>query len=1104
MQHAKGVRLILSLALACSLILLFGSPTLAIQAALPITPAGLNTQVTLSATPPAGKTQFDISGGTRPGGGVNLYHSFGNFNVPTNNIANFLNSGSVDLAGNPLATGLPTSNILARVNGGNPSSIFGMIQTNGSGGFPNANLFLMNPNGFLFGQNATINVGGMASFTTADYVRLTDNARFNALSGPADGALTAAPVAAFGFLGNNPAAIAIQGSTLRVTDGRSLSLVGGNQGFIAIDPDTGNPIPVPGGITMNGGKLLAPGGQINMASVAGPGEISAVDFVPTPGMTMGNVTLSQGALLDVSAGAAGTVRIRGGQLVMHDATISADTNNTNAPPTAVDIHVTGEMTITDTRGVAAITARTTGTGDAGDVQITAGNLTATTTFVTTKILDNALIQTNTSGPGKAGNVSITTGNLAFSGPPSSRFAFIDSGTKGPGHGGDVTITAKNIDTENTMIATGDFIGVNTLPDALPDALSHISGSAGNLTITADSLKASSIFLSTSANAAIFSALAPTQAGGDMTLNVRNIDISTGRTDLYGPARGGALTIKADTFRTDHFFVQTNTIFGQGGDITINAHAVEVATGSGLTTGTFGDANAGDIRITATDHVTLGGVNLFSASTGGYSTRGDGNAGNVVITTPILTVVGGRITSQTGTSGQGGNVIINASAVSIAGGVLIDPLLPQVPSGIATSTSPGCSAVCGNAGNISITTGTLGLGSGARISSDTGSTGLGGNITISAAKTIALSGSLTDPRRVGIFSESTAPGSGSGGNISLIAGQALSISNASVSASTAGPGNGGNILLKANDVAITGGSTITAASTGAGKAGTVTIQGLNSPANSVLVDGAGSGIVTTTTDTGTGGNISIDANAITLQNGAHLSSSSTGPGNTGNINITAGYQFVMTNSSVSTEAHQSGGGVINITTNPHGIVHLTDSRISASVLDGTGGGGSVNIDPQFVILQNSQIIANAVVGPGGNVNIMTNLLLLDANSVASASSQFLIQSPIAPAGGRIFPLSQKPLIETALMSQRCAASAEGIYSSFAVAGRDSLPPEPGGWLSSPLALASAEPVGGSITEPNTRTSGEPATDMPILSLRRIAPPGFLTHSFAWDISSGCRS
>src|SRR5262250_2805763 len=267
-----------------SLVLAF-NPNSLVQAAAPITPSGLNTQVTLSATPPAGKTQYDITGGTRPGGGPNLFHSFGQFNVPTNNIANFLNSGSINPA-NPnviLPSGLPTANILGRINGGNPSSIFGMIQTNGPGGFPTANLFLMNPNGFLFGPTATINVGGMVTFTTADYMRLTDNARFNAVAGPADALLTAAPVAAFGFLGNNPAAIAVQGSTLQVAQGQSLSLVGGNQGFTATDPDTGNPINVPGGITMTGGKLLAPGGQVNIASVAGPGEISAVDFMPTQG-----------------------------------------------------------------------------------------------------------------------------------------------------------------------------------------------------------------------------------------------------------------------------------------------------------------------------------------------------------------------------------------------------------------------------------------------------------------------------------------------------------------------------------------------------------------------------------------------------------------------------------------------------------------------------------------------------------------------------------------------------------------------------------------------------------------------------------------------------
>src|SRR5215472_5383325 len=171
-----------------SLVLAF-NPTSLVQAAAPITPSGLNTQVNLSATPAAGKTQFDITGGTRPGGGTNLFHSFGTFNVPTNNIANFLNSGSVNQNGTLLLPNLPTSNILGRINGGNPSSIFGMIQTNGPGGFPNANLFLMNPNGFLFGPTATINVGGMVAFTTADYLRLADGALFNAVPTAAADAL---------------------------------------------------------------------------------------------------------------------------------------------------------------------------------------------------------------------------------------------------------------------------------------------------------------------------------------------------------------------------------------------------------------------------------------------------------------------------------------------------------------------------------------------------------------------------------------------------------------------------------------------------------------------------------------------------------------------------------------------------------------------------------------------------------------------------------------------------------------------------------------------------------------------------------------------------
>ena len=269
-----------------------------------------------------------------------------------------------------------------------------------------------------------------------------------------------------------------------------------------------------------------------------------------------------------------------------------------------------------------------------------------------------------------------------------------------------------------------------------------------------------------------------------------------------------------------------------------------------------------------------------------------------------------------------------------------------------------------------------------------------------------------------------------------------------------------------------------------------------------------GVFTTTSGTGTGDDITIDANGFTLQNGGHLSSSSSGPGNTGNIQINAGNQFAMANSTVTTEATQSGGGAIKITTAPSGPVELTNSTISASVLDGTGGGGSVNIDPQFVILQNSQILANAIFGAGGNINITTNLLLPDSASVISASSQFgqqgtiSIQSPISPASGKINPIGQRPLIPTSLVSQRCAALAGGNVSSFTVAGRDSSPSEPGDWLSSPLALGTAELIGSTATEPNTGGSLSEEVEMPILSLRRIAPPGFLTQSFATDSSAGC--
>ena len=91
-----------------------------------ITSSGLGTTISPASIDPAGRPNYTITGGTRPGDGPNLFHSFGDFSVGTNNVARFFNE-----------TGRATTNILSRVTGGNPSNIFGHVNTRT---FPSANL----------------------------------------------------------------------------------------------------------------------------------------------------------------------------------------------------------------------------------------------------------------------------------------------------------------------------------------------------------------------------------------------------------------------------------------------------------------------------------------------------------------------------------------------------------------------------------------------------------------------------------------------------------------------------------------------------------------------------------------------------------------------------------------------------------------------------------------------------------------------------------------------------------------------------------------------------------------------------------------------------
>jgi large exoprotein involved in heme utilization and adhesion len=283
----------------------------------------------------------------------------------------------------------------------------------------------------------------------------------------------------------------------------------------------------------------------------------------------------------------------------------------------------------------------------------------------------------------------------------------------------------------------------------------------------------------------------------------------------------------------------------------------------------------------------------------------------------------------------------------------------------------------------------------------------------------------------------------------------------------------------------------------------------------MQDGTPSGIFSRTVGTapgsGDGGNISLTAGeSVSIANGATVSTSSIGSGNAGNISINAGRRFDSRNSSVTTKSEHAGGG--NIEINATDQIRLVNSQVNASAFL---NGGNITIDPNLVVLQNSQILAQAVQGAGGNIIITTPLFLADQSSLVSASSQFglngtvTIQSPTSNLSGSLGTLSSKPNQAQSLLTQRCAALANGQASSFVVTGHEQLPADPGGWLSSPIALAGidAERYGeGTVAESTShlapRTSGLLANDR--VSLRRLTPAGFLIANFADSEATGCHS
>ncbi|HSE59802.1 MAG TPA: filamentous hemagglutinin N-terminal domain-containing protein [Nitrospiraceae bacterium] len=1062
---------------------LAGAGAVQAQGVPPITPSGLNTVVTTHGD------VHNITGGTRPANGPNLFHSLGTFNVPTNNIANFLNDAA-----------LPTTNILGRVTGGDVSSIFGTIQTTG---FGQANLFLMNPAGFLFGPTATLNVGGMVTFTSADYLRFSDNAKFNAAANPtADALLSIAPVAAFGFLGSNPGAITVQGSQLSVAPGQGLALVGGN---ITIEGATLAPNQV------QPSRLTAPGGQINLASMASAGEVSASNFQPASPMTGGAITLAQGSGLDVSADTAGIVRIRGGQFTMADASIKAISVNGNGPVnTSPTISITAE-TVALHNG-AYITADTLGTAPAGDITFNAGTMTADGTgpirlqvtpeslitnpdFSKTGILIESTSISPAAGAGSAGRITI-------------------QGLDGPGS------LAKTVTLKDTILHTRSFGGTSaTTP--------------GAITITADSLALSD-------QAEIYTTANGSAPAGTVALNVNELRSNVNPDGSFiDNARAVLLGSPSEKFDSTAGQPGTVTISGPGPESTDPARSVTlsnteidtfVVSGSMPPPGTV----AGPIVITA-DTVSLNNLTILVTTSAGAAP-----AGNIVLNANNLRVNvnsdGTPITSahRVFLNSPGGGLDSNggpAGTVTISG---ISPESTDPAQSVSLYNMSITTAVEGGhpglpPGTITITADQMNIGGETEIYAFTSSSAPAGNIVLNVNElrvNVNPDGTLINERpndpesRSLIASESfvTDGTAGRAGTVTISgigpeltdAARLIALNNTELSTTIKGGTAAtlpASIAVITDTLTITNSPNVSTATSGGAPAGHITFQVTN------LTADQGTKISSSTSGPGPGGTISVTAGqSVALNHGSSITASSTGPADAGDITINAGRTFASTDSSVTTEAAQASGG--NITVLATDSVRLTNSQLNASVQgSSTTVGGNIVIDPQTVILQNSQIVANATQGQGGNISITTQSFLADATSVIDASSQFgisgtvNIQSPTAQMAGRLVALPNNPLTATALLSQRCAAlTSSGQFSSFVVAGRYGVPPEPGGWLTSPLVLDNVAPEVATSRDESwfAKAGSDSLTEPGILSIRRRPVAGTTTRFAPADWTEGCGS
>lgn len=595
-----------------------------------------------------------INGGAAKG--ANLFHSFSEFNVDEGRSAYFVTPSGID-------------NIITRVTGANSSNILGTLGVKGG----NANLFLLNPNGIVFGANARLDIGGSFIASTASNLEFADGNEFSTTASQTTPLLTVSVPIGLGF-GSNPGEIRVQGngqglrqtpalidttSGLRVQPDQTLALVGGN-------------------LKLEGGALKTAGGRIELGSVTAPGFVSLnpidkgwkLGYLNIP--IYADIHLSKNASVDASGTGGGDIQIQSRQLRLGDgsqieaSTLGSQPGGTLAVNAKDTLEVIGSPSYAQpTLGLfAQVYSGANGSG--GNINIETGRLT---------LRDGGQISSGTYGQGSAGSLYISARDLVeVVGTSAKTFfsgLFSSVGAGENGAGGNI-----NIETGRLSVRDGGQIFTGT----------YGKGMSGSLRI----LARDSVELSGAAGIGIPSSLSARSRGsanaGNLSIETKQLSVRDQAqlsTRSNGSGNAGTLEVKANYINLNNQGkIITTSNSGEGGNIFLRSQDLQLLKGSSITTdATGGSGNGGNINLD---------TNLLTLTQGSSITANAvrGNGGNIQIATQGLFQSPDSPITATSQLGINGNVEFNRIENSPASGTIELPQSPVDATRLIVQSCPG--------------------------------------------------------------------------------------------------------------------------------------------------------------------------------------------------------------------------------------------------------------------------------------------------------------------------------------------------------------------------------------------------------------------------------